>query len=148
VKNYVGMPSLYGRMTGQPPESHQIFNSVDQREENLSLQWAEKRDACLKSGRWEIMSAGKFLLVQKPQRTHQSCAWLSNKNTHKMTSPLPDMEGVLRRPAEHKYRTALDLKAPMKIRIVPEHVPRAVTTPDGNMSYNKGIATRRLFTKH
>ena len=58
-----------------------------------------------------------------------------NKNTRKLTSPLPDMEGMLRRTASKPYRTALDLKnAYEQIRIVPEHVQRsAVTTPDGNM---------------
>src|SRR5882762_6077604 len=52
-----------------------------------------------------------------------------------MTSPLPDMEGMLRRTASQKYRTMLDMKnAYEQIRIIPEHVPRsAVTTPDGNM---------------
>ena len=58
-----------------------------------------------------------------------------NKNTHRMTSPLPDMEGVLRRTAKHKFRTMLDMKnAYEQIRVVPEHVSRTtVTTPDGNM---------------
>ena len=58
-----------------------------------------------------------------------------NKNTHKLTSPLPDMEGMLRRTASKPFRTALDLKdAYEQIRIVPEHVGRSVvTTPDGNM---------------
>ena len=58
-----------------------------------------------------------------------------NKNTHKMTSPLPDMEGMLRRTASKPFRTSLDLKnAYEQIRIVPEHVRRSsVTTSDGNM---------------
>ena len=106
-------------------------------------QWAEKRDAYLKTGRWEITSAGNtvpMLLVQKPKKDSPELRVVvdlreRNKNTHKMTSPLPDMEGVLRRTARRKFRTALDLKAAYEqIRIVPEHVQRtAVTTPDGNM---------------
>jgi hypothetical protein len=58
-----------------------------------------------------------------------------NKNTVKMTSPLPDIEGVLRRVAAKPFRTVLDLTAAYEqIRIIPEHVDRsAVTTPDGNM---------------
>jgi len=106
-------------------------------------QWAEKRDAYLKSGRWEITSAGNtvpMLLIQKPKRDAPELRIVvdlreRNKNTHKMTSPLPDMEGVLRRTAKHKYRTALDLKSAYEqIRIIPEHVSRTtVTTPDGNM---------------
>ena len=61
-----------------------------------------------------------------------------NKNTQRMTSPLPDMEGVLCRTAKHKYRTTLDIKnAYEQIRVIPEHVLRtAVTTPDGNMFSN------------
>jgi uncharacterized protein (DUF1810 family) len=58
-----------------------------------------------------------------------------NKNTHKMTSPLPDIDGMLRRTASRRYRTTLDMKSAYEqIRIVEEHVPRStVTTPDGNM---------------
>ena len=58
-----------------------------------------------------------------------------NKNTHKLTSPLPDMEGMLRRTVSKQYQTALNLKSAYKqIWIIPEHVPHsAVTTPDGNM---------------
>ena len=58
-----------------------------------------------------------------------------DKNTRKLTSPLPDMEGMLRRTASKPFRTALDLKnAYEQIRIIPEHEERsAVTTPDGNM---------------
>jgi hypothetical protein len=50
-------------------------------------------------------------------------------------SPLPDMEGMLRRTTSKPLRTALDLKSTYEqIRIVPEHVARSmVTTPDGNM---------------
>ena len=106
-------------------------------------QWIEKRDAYLKSGRWEITSAGNTVpmllipnLSKKPEELQivvDLREW--NKNTYKMTSPMPDMEGMLRRAAKHKFRSALDLKSAYEqIRIVPEHVHRtAVTTPDGNM---------------
>ena len=52
-----------------------------------------------------------------------------------MTSPLPDIDGVLRRVALAKYWSMLDLKnAYEQIQIKMDHVPRsAVTTPDGNM---------------
>jgi hypothetical protein len=58
-----------------------------------------------------------------------------NVNTVKMSSPLPDIDGVLWRVASAKYRSLLDLKnAYEQIRIIPEHVEcSAVTTPDGNM---------------
>ncbi|KAJ3514734.1 hypothetical protein NLJ89_g2201 [Agrocybe chaxingu] len=108
-------------------------------------QWAEKRDAYLKSGRWRITSAGNtvpMLLIPKPRKDGQPPEVRTvidlrerNKNTHKLTSPLPDMEGMLRRAAGKRFRSALDLKSAYEqIRIVPEHVDRTtVTTPDGNM---------------
>jgi RNase H-like domain found in reverse transcriptase/Integrase zinc binding domain/Reverse transcriptase (RNA-dependent DNA polymerase)/Retroviral aspartyl protease/Zinc knuckle len=112
--------------------------------EALRDQWAEKRDAYLKTGRWEITSAGNtvpMLLIPKPNTSDPVQLRTvfdlreRNKNTEKMTSPLPDMEGMLRRTASRKYRTMLDMKnAYEQIRVIPEHVPRtATTTPDGNM---------------
>ena len=58
-----------------------------------------------------------------------------NVNTYKLTSPLPDMEGMLRRVARKKYRSSMDLAdAYEQIWIVPEHIDwTAMTTPDGNM---------------
>ena len=111
--------------------------------EKFRDQWAEKRDAYLKSGRWEITASGNtvpMLLIPKlntkpPELRTVVDLRERNKNTHRMTSPLPDMEGVLRRTAKHKYRSMLDMKnAYEQIRVIPEHVSRtAVTTPDGNM---------------
>lgn len=52
-----------------------------------------------------------------------------NANTVKMTSPLPDMEGILRRVSRKKYRTIIDGKdAYEHIRVVPEHVERTAMT--------------------
>lgn len=58
-----------------------------------------------------------------------------NINTVKMTSPLPDIDGMLCRVASAKYKSLLDLKdAYEQIQIILEHVEQsAVTTPDGNM---------------
>lgn len=58
-----------------------------------------------------------------------------NANTKKLSSPLPDIDGILRRVARKRYRSIIDGQdAYEQIRIVPEHVDRsAVTTPDGNM---------------
>jgi hypothetical protein len=58
-----------------------------------------------------------------------------NANTSKMTSPLPDMEGILGRVARCRYRSLIDGQDPYEqIRVVPEHVERtAMGTPDGNM---------------
>ena len=114
--------------------------------EIFHAQWAEKRDAYLKSGRWEISPSGNtvpMLLIPKLNTNPPELRTVvdlreRNKNTQRMTSPLPDMEGVLRRTAKHKYRTTLDMKnAYEQIRVIPEHVSRtAVTTPDGNMVSN------------
>ena len=107
------------------------------------MQWAEKWDAYLKSGRWEITSAGNtvpMLLIPKPNTQPPELRTVvdlreRNKNTRKLTSPLPDIDGMLRCTAHHQYRSTLDMKSAYEqIRIVPEHVPRStVTTPDGNM---------------
>jgi hypothetical protein len=58
-----------------------------------------------------------------------------NKNTHKLSSPLPNIDGILRRVSKVKYRSIIDGQdAYEQIRIIPEHVDRSVvTTPDGNM---------------
>ena len=106
-------------------------------------QWSEKRDAYIKTGRWKVTSARNtvpMLLIPKPGTKPPQLRTVvdlreRNSNTRKLTSPLPDMEGMLRRVASKPFRTTLDLKnAYEQIRIVPEHVERsAVTTPDGNM---------------
>ena len=58
-----------------------------------------------------------------------------NKNSIKMLSPLPDIEGVLHHVASKPFHSVLDLTAAYEqIRIMPEHVERsAVMTPDKNM---------------
>jgi len=108
-------------------------------------QWSDKMKAYLASGRWKITSASNtmpMLLIPKPKKPLAAPELRTvgdlrerNKNTHKLASPLPDMEGMLRRAARHKYRSLLDLTAAYEqIRIIPEHVDRtALTTPDGNI---------------
>jgi hypothetical protein len=55
-------------------------------------------------------------------------------NTVKMSSPLPDIDMVLRCMASVKYRSLLDLKnAYEQIHIIPEHVERSAVTTDRNM---------------
>ena len=110
--------------------------------EALRLLWIEKKNTYLKSGRWEMTATRNtcpMLLLPKPgspPRLHvvvdlREC----NKNTWKLSSPMPDMDGILRRVTRKKYRSIIDGQdAYEQIRIVPEHVSRsAVTTPDGNM---------------
>jgi hypothetical protein len=92
-------------------------------------------------GRWKITSIGNtvpMLFIKKPgsdklQTVIDLREW--NKNTHKMSAPLPDIDGILRRVSKGRYRSIIDGQdAYEQIRIVPEHVEHsAVTTPDGNM---------------
>jgi hypothetical protein len=88
-----------------------------------------------------MTSAGNIvpmLFIRKPG-TDQLCTVMDlrerNKNTRKLTSPLPDMEGILRCVAQKPYRSLMDGQdAYEQIRVVPEHVARtAMTTPDSNM---------------
>lgn len=52
-----------------------------------------------------------------------------NANTVKLTTPLPDIEGILRRVAKKKYRSILDQKdAYEQVRVIPEHVERTAMT--------------------
>lgn len=109
--------------------------------------WIEKRDAYLKSGRWKMTNArntSPMLLLTKPStgvkgvppRLRMVCDLRErNANTHKLTSPLPDMESILCRVSRKPYRSLIDGKDSYKqICVIPEHVNRpAMTTPDGNM---------------
>jgi hypothetical protein len=113
--------------------------------EAFRAQWDEKRAAYLQTGRWKVTSAGNtvpMLLIPKPRKGDAPPALRTvvdlrerNKNTHKLTSPLPDIEGMLRRAAQRRFRTSMDMKDTYEqIRIEPSHVDRTtVTTPDGNM---------------
>lgn len=113
--------------------------------EALRPQWDSKRIAYLDTGRWKMTSIGNtvpMLCVKKagkpandPQLRTLIDLRARNKNTRKMSSPLPDIEGILRRVAKRKFRSIIDGQdAYEQIRIVPEHVDRsAVTTPDRNM---------------
>ena len=52
-----------------------------------------------------------------------------------MTSPVPNIEAILREVARHVYKSLLDLKGAFdQVRIVPRDVEKtAMTTPDGNI---------------
>jgi len=74
--------------------------------EIFQKQWVEKRDAYLKSGHWKVLMAQNtvpMLLIPKPHKPKDAQELQTvidlheqNKNTVKMSSPLPDIEGVLR----------------------------------------------------
>ena len=108
-------------------------------------QWAKKRDAYLKTGRWRVTTLGNtvpMLLIPKPHAPGGPLLLRTvvdlrarNDNTVKQTSPLPDPEGILRRAAAHPFRSLMDGKDAYKqIRMEADHVDRtAVTMPDSNM---------------
>jgi hypothetical protein len=111
--------------------------------EALRPLWDEKRRVYLKTGRWKVSNCGNttpMLLIPKVETDNLKLRVVvdlraRNANTKKMASPLPDMEGILRRVAQCKFRSLIDGQdAYEQIRVVPEHVERtAVSTPDGNM---------------
>ncbi|KAG9221453.1 hypothetical protein CCMSSC00406_0010144 [Pleurotus cornucopiae] len=109
--------------------------------EPLLEQWVEKRNAYLKSGRWQITTSGNavpMLHIYKPGTKLLRIVVDSrerNANTVKMSTPMPNIEVILRRIAAHLFRSSMDGKdAYEQIRIIAEHVARsAMTTPDGTM---------------
>ena len=130
-------------------------------------QWREKRDAYIRTGRWEITSAKNtvpMLLIPKPPKKGKPAELRTvvdlrarNKNTRKMASPLPDQQGIFNRVAQAKFMSLMDQAAAYEqVRIEPEHVSRsAVTTPDGNMVSNviqigdcNGPATFQALMNH
>lgn len=108
--------------------------------------WHEKKDQYIQSGRWRLSTgsnASPLLILWKPKPGPDGKLNIrtvvdkreQNSNTKKMSSPLPDMEEMLRNAAKHKYRSLIDGKdAYEQIRIIPEHVHRTLfNTPDGTM---------------
>ena len=96
-------------------------------------QWAEKMDTYLKSGHWQMTTARNtvlMLLIPKPHKPKDTLELQTvfdlceqNKNTVKMSSLLPDIEGILCQVAAKPFRSVLDLTmAYEQIRIVSEHI--------------------------
>jgi hypothetical protein len=108
-------------------------------------QWRLKKNAYLETGRWKTATghnAIPLLMIPKPSTTNGQPSLRTvfdkreqNANTHKLASPLPDIEEILREVSRHKYRSLIDGKdAYEQIRVVPEHVTHTIfTTPDGTM---------------
>ncbi|KAJ3558319.1 hypothetical protein NP233_g11531 [Leucocoprinus birnbaumii] len=108
-------------------------------------QWVKKKEAYIRSGRWipkPVPNASPMLLIPKPRKPGEPIKLRTvcdvrqrNSNTRKLSSPLPDIDGILRRVASAKYRSTIDLAdAYEQIRVKPEHVDRtAMATPSGTM---------------
>jgi hypothetical protein len=111
--------------------------------EALRPQWIAKRDVYLRTGRWKLSTAtstAPMLMIMKSGTNPPLLRVVNdlrkrNLNTKKMASPLPSIEGILRRVASKRCVSLADISnAFEQIRIIPAHVPRtAVTTPDGTM---------------
>lgn len=111
-------------------------------------QWVEKRTAYVNTGRWQVTSSRNsvpMMYIPKPSKNGEPPKLRTvidlrarNANTKKMASPLPDIDGIMRRVASKKYRTLLDMKdAYEQTRIRPEDVWKtAFATPNGNMVSN------------
>ncbi|SJL14216.1 uncharacterized protein ARMOST_17672 [Armillaria ostoyae] len=109
--------------------------------EMFRVQWDVKHKAYIETGRWKVTTASNtvpMLLIKKPAsvllRTVVDLR-ARNANTRKLASPLPDIDGILRRVACAKYFSLMDSSdAYEQVRVDPAHVERmAVSTPDGNM---------------
>ena len=126
-------------------ESKTYLWRASRRPEVFCEQWAEKKDAYLNSGWWQVTMARNtilMILIPKPHKPKDAQELHTvfdlcehNKNTVKMSSPLPNIEGILCQVAAKTFCSVLDLTAAYEqIRIIPEHVEQSVvTTPDGNM---------------
>lgn len=111
----------------------------------LMKQWIEKRNAYIGSGRWEITNSRNtvpMMFIPKPGKPGEELRLRTvkdlrprNANTHKLISPLPDIDGIMRRVASKPYRSLIDLKdAYEQVRIEPGDVWKtAFNTPNGNM---------------
>ena len=108
-------------------------------------QWLEKKNSYLAMGRWRTTTgynAIPLLMIpkvssngEKPRLRTVFDKREQNANTHKLASPLPDIEEILREVSKHKYRSLIDGRdAYEQIRVIPEDVPLTLfTTPDGTM---------------
>ena len=108
-------------------------------------QWRTKKNAYLETGRWKTATGHNMiplLMIPKVSMNNgqptlrtvfDKCE--QHANTHKLTSPLPDIKEILCKVSRHKYRSLIDGKDTYKqIRVVPEHVSRTIfTMPDGTM---------------
>lgn len=87
-------------------------------------------------------NAVPMLLLPKPQKPGEPLKLRTvvdlrewNANTKKLSSPLPDIDAILRKVAAARYRSSIDLTdAYEQIRVRPDHVPfTAMSTPNGTM---------------
>jgi hypothetical protein len=86
--------------------------------EALKSQWAAKRDAYIWTGCWAVTtsaSTAPMHMITKPGTKPPLLRNVRdlrarNLNTLKMASPLPDIDGIVRRVARHAYHSLMDGK--------------------------------------
>ena len=79
--------------------------------EKFRDQWAAKRDTYIKSGRWKVTTLSNTVPMMLIPKTGDQQDKLRvvvdlhrrNTNTRKLASPLPDIDGILRRTARARY---------------------------------------------
>ena len=109
-------------------------------------QWHRKKNNYLETSRWQTAMGHNtipLLMIPKVSMTNGQPTGLrtvfdkreQNANTHKLVSPLLDIEEILHEVSRHKYRSLINGKDTYKqIRVVPEHMSCMIfTTPDGTM---------------
>ena len=113
--------------------------------EAFMAQWVEKRNAYIATDRWEMTNtrnAVPMMYIAKPGKDGEPAKLRTvidlharNDNMKKMASPLPDIDGIMRRVASKKYRSLLDLKdAYEQVRIEPDDIWKtAFAMPNGKM---------------
>ncbi|KAG9122923.1 hypothetical protein FRC07_000497, partial [Ceratobasidium sp. 392] len=110
----------------------------------LKEQFDEKFSAHLNTGHWEFrpgINAIPMLIMMKKSKDGKTAVRTVldkreiNANTHKLASPLPDIEEILAEVARHPYRSLINGKDAYKqIRVVPEDVEKTLfMTPNGTM---------------
>ena len=111
--------------------------------EAFMSKWVVKRNEYIATGRWETTSARNVVPMMfipkaaKPGKEPEIRTPVDlrprNANTIKMSSPLPDIDGIMRRVSSHRYVSLLDQKDVYEqMRIQPEDVWKtAFSTPNG-----------------
>ena len=107
-------------------------------------QWTDKQNTYIQTRRWKVTSIGNtvpMLLIPKPgTKKLRTVVDLheQNKNMHKLSAPLPNIDGILQHVSKGRYHSIIDGQdAYEKIHIVFEHVDQsAVTTSNGKHAWH------------
>ncbi|QRW12655.1 Transposon Ty3-I Gag-Pol polyprotein [Ceratobasidium sp. AG-Ba] len=121
----------------------------------LRGQWEEKLNVYINSGRWEY-ATGKnaipMLLIPKKGSGGVSLRTVldkreQNTNTYKLASPLPDIQEILWKVSQYKFKSLIDgTDAYEQIRIEPKDVPKSIfTTPSAHTGSTGHSTKEKLY---